>query len=262
MMQVLSESQIEDLCEQFDTVWCADSAGLNGILSFLRERDFHCPVDQQTAVNLIEIDLERIWMAWDKKLDRIGLHADAAGLVRALRLIPSFSSYEGLFHDCAEFERSKLDLAVCESICRDQWGDAIGNHYYHEIYDLMIPPNSSVEPRVLRCDFEGHRQKTSPIFPLRGQNLIGRQRSYDASECFFEETSSGNRIVVAGFSDATISRDQFAIQVLSRSLAVVNNRSEINSLRVASYAELGLNQSIVVRYPFSIRLPGRKLYCY
>ncbi|WP_442508553.1 hypothetical protein SH528x_000077 [Novipirellula sp. SH528] len=258
-MQTLTEIEIDQLCERFEDDWEIDSAGPTGIAAFLFANGIDSPVDPIIARHFIEVDLERCWMAWGKRIDSLDSDSITDGLAEALRRIPDFTQYASLMADGEVRHSIEADLAHCECRCREQWGDAIGPFHYEKVYGIVLAPNSEISSRQIRCDIDGHREKTAACFPLRGRNTFGRKRSFERVPCCVIEKPEGNRIVIAGFTEATISREHFSLQILNPNRVIVTNHCKINPLRVMGHNDLHFQHEMLLSYPFSIRLPGRVL---
>lgn len=255
----LSESAVDALYEQFEEAWRPESAGPQGVAAFLDECQLGQPRDPEILCDLVEIDIERTWMAWARRLEDVDLADNAAELLQVQQAIAGFAAYRSLFADAAGFDAVKTRLANCESRCREQWGDALGEYHYRELYGICVDVNSDFQPRQVRCVLDRERAADSQVFSLRGLNTFGRRRSYDAADYLSQQTVTGSRTVIAEFTLTSISREHFFVQLLTRDLAVVGHTCKVNPLRLPGRGTLAYKESLLVRFPFSIRLPGRTL---
>lgn len=258
-MTSLSEIAVDVLCEQFEEGWRPESAGPQSVAAFLENCRPRVPRDPEILCDLVEIDIERTWMAWAKQLEDIESAGSAAELLQARQAISGFAAYRPLFADAAGFDAVKSRLASCESRCREQWGDALGQYHYRELYGICIDANPDFQPRQVLCVMDQACRSDSQMFALRGLNTFGRRRSYDPADCFSQQTVTGSRIVIAEFALTSISREHFFVQLLTRDLAVVGHTCKVNPLRLLGHKPLVYKDNLVVRFPFSIRLPGRTL---
>lgn len=272
MMQTLTEDDIDEICELFEEVWCVDHSGPKGIAAFLTQEVVEQPTDPTLLCSLAEMDMERSWMAWGKRIDAFdpsdniqsvpssaSAPSPSHGILASLKSMVTFKDYESLFSDPQTFLAAQTDLARCESRCREQWGDAVGPIHYRHHFDIEVGLNTDFHTLEVKIEMDEQRGSSVAMIPLRGCNHFGRRRSFDTTDHGFEETPDGHRIIVGGFREATISRKYFSVQLLNSSRCLVRNECPINQLRVMGEKDLGYQDEWLVAHPFSIRLPGRTL---
>ena len=256
----LSEQRIDDLSEEFESCWDFKTAGHVGLLNFLASQELEAQVDRRLAVVLIQVDIERSWMAWSKHVEKIGNETDAVQLIEQLSQMPSIDKYSDLFRSQSEFTDSLDELASCEFACRSQWGDSIGSRYYEHHFGISITDSDQSQLRQVRCEFDPSLRNANVAFPLNGKNALGRQRSTDKLSSFVEQLPDGNRIVVADRLDAEISRNQLDVRLLTHKYAIATNVSSVNPVLVSDFTKLQPSEGRLLSFPFSIGLPGRKLF--
>ena len=137
-MTELSEKRIDHVSEKFEAQWDFEAAGPLGILHFLLEVNLDALADRQLATALIQIDIERSWMEWCNRVEKVGKETDTAQLNEQLSQMPSVDKYSSLFRSQSEFTASLDELAHCEFACRSQWGDSIGSRYYEHHLGISI----------------------------------------------------------------------------------------------------------------------------
>jgi len=255
----LSEQRIEDLSEKFESCWSFTTAGPGGLVDFLAVEELEAQVDRRLAVVLIQVDLERSWMAWCNHVAELSKETDAAHLNEELSQMPSIDKYSGLFHSQLEFTDSLDELSHCEFACRSQWGDSIGSRYYEHHFDIAIRNSGQVKLRQVLCEFDPSFKSTNVAFPLNGRNTIGRQRSTDKHSTFVEQLPDGNRIVIADRREAEVSRNQLDVRLLTPKYAIATNVSNVNPVLLSDFTKLQPSECRLLSYPFSIGLPGRRL---
>ncbi|MDX1930539.1 MAG: hypothetical protein SFV81_28705 [Pirellulaceae bacterium] len=258
-MTQIANSEIDDLCERFDSEWSRESCDSAAIVRFLSQNGCTQLTNSQLLSELIKVSIERSWMAWNKHLPSIAEHLASSEVLAEFLKIPRLDSFRSLFASAADFESSLHDLVMCELLCRDLWGDAIGvSHYIDLGVNLTFRPSG--KHRKVRIVFDSQTKQATNVFSLRGCTYMGRQRSTDAQDCFCTELKDGNRIVIAGWTEAEVSRNQLAIQLLNPGYAVVTNLSQVNPMQVYDKV-LQPKENMISSFPFAIQLPGRKLYC-
>ena len=255
----LSEKRIDDLSEMFESQWDFDTAGPVGILQFLRDEDRNVQADRRLAIALIQVDIERSWLTWCYQVEKVGKETVPAQLNDQLSQMPSVNKYSGLFSSQSEFTASLDELAHCEFACRSQWGDSIGSRYYQHHFGISIRDSGQTQLRQVRCEFDSSLNNADVVFPLNGKNAIGRQRSTDKLSSFIERLPDGNRIVVADRREAEISRNQLDIQLLTNKYAIATNLSSVNHVLLSDFTQLQPSESRLLSFPFSMKLPGRRL---
>ena len=96
-MTELSEKRIDLVSEKFEAQWDFEAAGPSAILHFLLEEDLDALADRQLATALIQIDIERSWMEWCNRVEKVGKETDPAQLNEQLSQMPSVDKYSSLF---------------------------------------------------------------------------------------------------------------------------------------------------------------------
>ena len=258
-MLKLSEQTIDVLSEKFESCWDFETAGPVGILNFLAAEELELQVDQRLAVVLIQVDIERSWMAWSNHVEKKGKETNPTQLIEQLSQMPSIDKYSSLYRSQSEFMDSLDELANCEFACRSQWGDSIGSRYYEHHFDISIKVPSQAKLRHLACEFDPSLRNANVAFPLNGKNAIGRQRSTDKFTLFAEQLPDGNRIVIADRLEAEISRNQLEVRLLTHKYAIATNVSIVNPVLLSDYTKLQPSECRLLSIPFSVGLSGRRL---
>jgi hypothetical protein len=258
----LAKSEIDELCENYEDFRTPDNCGPGSIHKFLENMNLQHSVQPFLMSELIQIDIQLNWMSWDKNLARLLENSEVSKVLQALLKIPRMTDYIwfDLQHPSILEHDVLLKMAECEMESREQWGDAIGATYYKSKFGILLPrdPHCPIVNLACRSD-ETSRFREVASFSVRGMTVFGRQRSTDPDELLEEESAEGNRIIVACKTDATISREQLAVQVLSRRYAIVTNLSNVNAVDVEGVGPLQPANSIVVAFDFSVRLPSKRL---
>jgi len=262
-MQILDQAQIDAFSEQFEEHRAQGNSGPESIKQFLQSVGVCAANCSPLLCELIQIDAQYSWMAWEKLLSRNFDQLNVKDVLDQFEKLPRFESYLPLVIDSADASQILPALAEREAKDRDEWGDAIGCVYFALKHGLQIPANRQHAPNLLRCDLDGSTHgHSSAGFRLRGRTLVGRQRSTDNEESFCEQLMDGNRIVVANRFEAKISREQLAVQLLTPAHAAITNLSAINPVVLAAGDVIAPGESMLVKFPFVVRLPGRRLLFY
>ena len=252
-----------DRCEQFRSAWTLATSGVAGVAEYVARFGDLSQVDRNLLVNLIKIDLEFIWSHWaDRATQDVRAAVDPDLLIERWKLLPRFQNYSALFQSREETSRYWARLANIESHCRDRWGDAIGSQFYQHYFEVPTEDFLRRPRRHMRCEFDQNDEYSQILFPLRGRNEIGRQRTKDVEPYFVEANPDGNRIVVANRYEAEVSREQLMVQLLSPAVAVIFNRSGVNSVRLSPDQILAPGSKACALFPFTIQIPGRRLCCF
>ena len=242
--------------------WLDTACGPDSIRNILKNAG-HWPTDcTELLSELIQIDIDRIWMSWNKILPKLAEKASASEILEAFQLLPRLENY---FDQCLP-GMSPIqfgELANREFRARTSWGDAIGPAHYEQDFGLVVSAKPHQTPCLVRCDVDGSSHfQMNEAFPLRGRTILGRQRSRDTGSYLLEELPAGNRIVIAGRVESKISREQLAVQALTPSYALISNLSSINPVVMSSGCLVETNTSKIAEFPFLIQLPGRRLHFY
>ncbi len=250
----------KDPCEGYRSQWNAASSGVLGVSEFIKQ---YGSLDLEARARLIQVDLEECWSHWAETAEkRVGQSVPVDELIDAWKQLPRFQNYAVLFADEEEFCRYLPQLAECEAICRDQWGDGVGSPYYEHYFKIKTTGLARRQRRHLRCEFERNEDYSQVLFPMRGRNEIGRQRRKDSEPYFCEVNPDGNRLVVANRYESVVSREQLTVQMLTPTAAIIFNRSGVNSVRIGTDIILPPGAKTCVLFPFTIQIPGRRLFCY
>lgn len=257
--------QPDDLCEQYRSRWTVAASGVANVAGFITSTTTSslAETDRGFVVRVIQVDLEQSWSHWSNFAEeqvRQSISPDL--LVEQWKQLPRFQNYAELFNGPEEMCRYWAQLANIEAVCRDRWGDAIGTHFYQHYFEVATNGLARRQRRHVRCEFDHNEDFSQVLFPLRGRNEIGRQRSRDTEPYFYECNPDGNRIVVANRYESEVSREQLTLQVLTPNVAVIINRSGVNSIRLAANTVLSPGTKACAIFPFTIQIPGRKLCCY
>ena len=255
--------QANDLCEEFRSGWTAATSGVAGVAEFIGKSGNLTEIDRRILVGLIQVDLEKTWSHWSNLAeDLVRQSTDPDLLIDQWKQLPRFQNYAALFNGPEELCGFWAELANFEASSRDRWGDAIGTKFYEHYFEVTTAGFPRRQRRHLRCEFEHNEDYSQVLFPLRGRNEIGRQRTKDAEPYFFEANPDGNRIVVANRYESEVSREQLTLQLLSPAAAVIINRSNVNSIRLSAELVLKPGEKAAALFPFTIQIPGRRLCCY
>lgn len=253
----------DDPCDEYSSQWQQSTSGPDGIAEYFGGTEKLSSVDRKSLSEVIRADIERTWEHWATSIeDQVQRNVDPDLLLKQWQQLPWFQSYAGLFTGPEEMARFWAQLANIEAACRDRWGDAIGSPYYLHHCKVNTVGFARRTRRLLRCDFENNDEYTQLLFPLRGRNEIGRQRSKDVEPYFCESLPSGNRIVVANRCESEVSREQLALQLLTPAVAVVTNQSQVNSIRLSPDCILAPGAKACACFPFTVQIPGRRLSFY
>ncbi len=253
---------IEELSERYERFRNASRKGPSSIDDFLVANHVG-HADPRLISELVQIDIQLNWMSWDKQLANLVGRASPEQIHHSLESIPKLHDYKQLVQGqpgTADFSAFQA-AAQCEMEARNSWGDAVGLFYYSSKYRLELAADRYHRPICLTYAIDGTSLgRDTPKFELRGRTVIGRQRRKDPLSLFCEQLPLGNRIVVANHADNKISREQLTVQLLNRRYAVVSNLSTLNPVIIANIGTLGSNQSIIMPFDFSVRLPCRRLH--
>lgn len=268
-MHYFAENNFDSLLEQFEDMWSFEASGADSVWRFVNSfaREKICEVEElhDLTAELVQIDIERWWMHWEKLVAELSFETPPEQLLRLFSKRATVENYLGILPGPPKNTEFWARLIETETSARDRWGDQIGVTYFNKRFGLEMQTAQANGQVVLRCDLENQNQ-TPPHcqlrLPLRGSTLIGRQRSYDPSALMVQENEEGNRIVVASRQDVTISREQLTVQLLCPNLAIVQNVSQVNAIVISPHRILPIQERTVVELPFAVKLHGRKLRCY
>jgi hypothetical protein len=258
-MTGISAQKIDELCELYESQLTSNVCGLESIRSFLNQRDAMHRSARELVINLVQIEIERSWMAWSKNLQKNWTSYKPEEVRGGLLAVPRIESYSPILGSITDRKENFAELALTESMCRDQWGDAIGPVHYQHYFGVCVPASSTAYSKQARCVFDD-LSRPSQVFLLRGLNQFGRQRSKDVAPCFIEENPDGNRIVIAHRLEDEISRMHFSVLLLDPAFALIKNESRINDIQIAFQGNLATECSQILKFPFAIKLPGRTLH--
>ncbi len=226
--------QTNELCEEYRSRWTAATSGAASVADFISGSSSLAEGDRSVLVRIIQVDIEQSWSHWSSAAEELVRQATSAdALVERWKQLPRFQNYAALFSGPEEMCRYWAQLANVEAVCRDRWGDAIGTQFYQHYFEVATEGLARRQRRHLRCEFDHNEDYSQVLFPLRGRNEIGRQRSRDTEPYFYESNPDGNRIVVANRYESEVSREQLTLQLMTPSVAVIANRSNVNSIRLA-----------------------------
>jgi hypothetical protein len=270
-MPHLEIDDTDSLFEQFEKLWTLEACGAESIKRLLNtfalknegEISYDSAELKDLIGNLVEIDIERWWMKWETLITKrspdttaeefLQLFAQRATLENYLSVLPALPKDDGFWTRLIESEIS----------VRDRLGDQIGAAYFNTRFSMQKVLPKPIHPVVLRCELDGESPNTnSPVFPVRGCTLVGRQRSYDSTPRLVAENGDGNRIVIAAHDEREISREQLTIQLLCPGVAIVRNVSQKAKFAVSPNHVLDVQESSIVELPFTVKLHGRKLRIY
>ncbi len=254
---------VNDLSDEYRSHWSISTAGVAGVAEFIGTSRHLRQIDPPSLVRVIQADLEKSWSHWATSAEELAKQSVSSDmLIEEWKRLPRFQNYAALFSGPEALRPFWAQLANCEAVCRDRWGDAIGSPFYEYYFEVTTQGYPRRQRRYLRCEFEHNEEFSQVLFPLRGRNEIGRQRTKDTEPYFCETNADGNRIVVANRYESEVSREQMTIQLLTPNVAIVFNRSGVNSIRLATDAVLTPGANACTLFPFTVQIPGRKLCCY
>lgn len=266
------DSLKDQLQDQFEEMWSFESCGVDFIKRFIntflsgevREKGCEGKELSDFICDLVEIDLERWWTAWEETVKRRDTNITAEQLLQIFSRRATLENYLEILSGPIKDDPYWARLIDFEVRTRDRSGDQIGVAYFNQRFDLHLEPSKRDTETVLRIDLENQDfPGRSCMYSVRGCTLVGRQRSFDPANSMVEVRAEGNRIVVADAKEEVmISREQMTIQLLTPSVAIVKNVSGKNAFTVSPDLVLPIQRSAIVEIPFSVKLPGRKLRCY
>jgi len=254
--------EIDQLSEAYETYRTADRSGPLSVTQFLQQHVRGANPSPSLISELVQIDIELNWVAWEKRLPAMVENLDFDTLRENFLRIPRLDDYLEipLLKVVSQNQPSLEAIARCEMESRNHWGDAIGPAYYLSKYGMRLPRESCHSPNSVFCYFDGSSSENRIFkFEYRGKTIIGRQRSSDIKELFCEELPDGNRIVIASRFEARISREQLRVELLNKRYAIVSNLSSVNPVVTVGLGVLGPKRSEILRIPFGLRLPDRRL---
>lgn len=253
---------IDQLCAVYERYRTADRSGPKSVIQFLQEQGHGGNPAPSLISNLVQIDVELNWMAWEKRLPELVENQDLDTVREQFLRIPRLDDYLEIpaLKVVSQDQKSLEAMARCEMESRNYWGDAIGPVFYHAKYGLNLPPDPDHSPNFVLCYLDGSSiGKEVCKFEFRGKTIIGRQRSTDVRQLFCEESPHGNRIVIASHSERKISREQLLVELLNKRYAIVSNLSAINPVVTVGLGVLSPQRSEILQIPFGLRLPDRRL---
>ena len=251
----------ECICERFDDEWSLENAGPRGLRGFLQQVGLAFHRDQSLLSELIQIDIERTWMSWAKRLRATDGPIPAAELEERFQRLNRLTDYADLTSAGWSDAKFWAEIAQCEVDSRDQWGDAIGPLHYAHHFQLSVSQTKRRHSHRMRCLLEGAKMTDAVEgLPLRGSTKIGRRRRTEDGDETLIESPDGNRIVVATKLETQISREHLAVQLLSPDYAIVKNISHVNPVRIKSdKSMLNPREASALSFPFTLQLAGRQL---
>lgn len=266
-MHFFAENDLDSLLEKFEELWSYEACGTNSIRrfvnTFVRDNLYEAEELADLTAELVQIDIERWWMHWEKLAGELSFETPPEHLLELFSQRATLENYLSILPGPPKDNDYWARLVETEVSARDRWGDQIGVTYFNKRFGLNMQSAQANGQIVLRCDLENQSPPHSKLrLPLRGSTLIGRQRSYDPSALMVQENEEGNRIVVASKQDVTISREQLTVQLLCPGLAIVQNVSQVNAIIISPHRVLPIQECTVVELPFAVKLHGRKLRCY
>lgn len=256
-------SQTTDACESYRSQWQHDAGGPAGIAQYFGGVSKVADVDQHALAELIQVDIELAWSHWSTNAEELVRHSITPDdLLELWKQLPWFQLYAVLFRNPDDMMPYWARLANAEANCRDRFGDAIGSQYYQHNFEVETVNLVRRPRRLLRCDFERNEEYSQVLYPLRGRSEIGRQRSRDKEPYFCENLPNGNRIVVASRNESEVSREQLTLQLMTPTVAIITNQSQVNSIRLSPDNVLRPGAKACAIFPFTVQIPGRRLSCY
>lgn len=209
--------------------------------------------------DLVQIDIERSWMHWAKRLADTWESAPCDEILEQFLAIPGMEQYATFHPDGIQDSAFWREIAQTEMSSRSEWGDAIGPLHYKHHWDLSLSAREYRPVILARCIPQDAAPDCGPkTYPIRGNSYLGRQRSTQSDGERLSELPDGSHIAIAGREEARISRSHVQIQVLHPRFVVVSNNSKINAVGIPrSDTDLQPGKSVVVRVPFSLQFPGR-----
>jgi len=226
----------------------------------LVERGLIKPYEKRFLADLITIDIERSWMAWNRWLPTRHTDANPDQVMMVFDFLPTMEAYIELLGDVSPKAGYWNDIAESEYAARHEWGDSIGVEHYRRKFGLELRCDMAKSTHHVRIGWRSRHEGVADTqsFPLRGRLTIGRRRSCDPIDQRLFEFLDGQRLVVAERTENNISREQLWVQLLNPKLAAICNTG--NSPMEFSKNLLPSNKKTLAEFPFTIEIDGKKLF--
>jgi len=245
-------------CELYEDNWKSNRSGPEAVVAFalesLQPTDARLPLLLEP---LIEVDIDRVWMDWRTKVSNHNQEHSPAEWCEQLALVPKLRDY------LAAIATRNVNFSATESLLRKEydarqtWGDAPR----WDIVDSPWPNWSKLirKPARHRVEIQSTEFPIPRIFDLCGLTEFGRQRSTDEESGAIVHEASVSRVIISNRTDATISRRQFRLQILSGNHAILTNLSQTNPLPINAAMMLESEAMAIVELPFAFRIQELRL---
>ncbi len=275
-MSDCGHDEFNTLCDRFESIWNFETSGAASIRQFLETCAGGLLPDSdelsRLVSELVQIDIERWWMSWQQKVESSVAQATPAEILELFNQRATLENYLELLPHAPSNTAFWQKLAECEVNARDRWGDKISGAYFKHRFGVTLlaglgertlssyPSN----PKIFAIRDGVHRasENSASRLPVCGLTLFGRQQPFDAADWMVQELAHGNRIVIAGREESTISREQLSLQLLTPDFAILTNLSKVNPFIILPNRILATGQSVFVRFPTAVKLTGRTICCY
>ena len=255
---ILDLDWLDAQCQLYEGNWTAERSGPAAVIAFafelLQPDDLRLP---PLLAPLIEVDVERVWMEWRTKVSKRAQNHSASEWLDQLSAVPKLVDYlAAISSQSVDFSITEL-LLQTEYRARQEWGDA-------PRWDIAASPwpNFSklpVKPARHRVEVQSKEFPFPRVFDLCGSTEFGRQRTTDDQSGVIVHDKCSSRVIVAHRADATISRRQFRVQILSSNHVILTNLSQTNPLPFNATTTLAFEDASVIQLPFSLRFQDLSL---
>lgn len=248
---ILDLDWLDAQCQLYEDNWTAERSGPAAVVAFALQSLQANDLRLSTLLEpLIEVDVERVWMEWHSEVSKQTQARSTAQWLDQLLAVPKLPDY------VAAISRQGIDFSITESLlrteyrARQEWGDA-------PRWDIAVSPwpNFSKlqgKPARHHVEIQSREIPIPKVFDLCGLTEFGRQRTTDDQFAVIVQDSLNSRVIVAHRADATISRRQFSVQVLSSNHVILTNLSQTNPLPINT-TTLAFEGASVIQLPFALR---------
>lgn len=249
---MLMDAIIDQFEEQYEN---SDIVRPEDVIQFLSSQPIDVASDWAIVFELAKVSLELSWMRWPDRLSNFAEQVSPDEALSRFQELPRAYDFFSLFKEGISTQHSSA-LAESEFLIRSIYGDFMPEEHYVEKYATTISTTSPKEPlRVIDLFPTKNLLDTA----LYGLCSFGRQRSTDPDDLLVEKRAIGRRIIIAPRQENRVSRYHMELQLLSRKFAILHNTGSTNKLRIAPAEILGLGEKRLIRFPFEIILPHRRL---
>jgi hypothetical protein len=254
---ILDLDWLDAQCQLYEDNW-TERSGPTAVIAFalelLRPTDLRLPTLLEP---LIEVDVERVWMEWRTKVSKQAQDHSAAEWLDQLLAVPKLVDY------LAAISSQSIDFSITESLlrteyrARQEWGDA--PRWGNAVLPWQNLSKLSDKPARHRVEIQSKEFPAPRVFDLCGSTEFGRQRTTDDHSGVIVHDECASRVIVAHRADATISRRQFRVQILSSNHVILTNLSQTNPLPINATTTLSFEDASVIQLPFALRFQDLSL---